>query len=271
MDRTKFRFQLFMREEVLPGHLLSSTVMWSALDRGTAVSDAFAPLGPTSASTHLPCSSRRGDRSVSREGSRELESDQNVGISSAAGSSSLGFGAEQPPPPFADADTEVRLQPRIQAIIRAARHCGVELDANGYKALESSRRATRPRGSEDYSFALSAADLSRWVQNFGIRARAVRLPWCHLMRLRQGGQVVLLLAEGGAALLSGRDAKANVVYLDRINTTAAAPEAVGESSLAEIWNGEAVLMRAQRGKVEPDQPFHGHSIAGLVLQARRSL
>src|SRR3954447_7736771 len=192
MDRTKFRFQLFMREEVLPGHLLSSTVMWSALDRGTAVSDAFAPLGPTSASTHLPCSSRRGDRSVSREGSRELESDQNVGISSAAGSSSLGFGAEQPPPPFADADTEVRLQPRIQAIIRASRHCGIELDASGYKELESSRTAARPRGSEDDSSAPSAADLSRWAQNSGIRARAARLTWRHLIRL-QGGQVVLLL------------------------------------------------------------------------------
>src|SRR4051794_324673 len=54
----------------------------------------FAPLEPSSASTHLPYSSRRGDRSVSREGSRELESDQNA---SAAGSSFLSsFGAEQP-------------------------------------------------------------------------------------------------------------------------------------------------------------------------------
>lgn len=46
----------------------------------------------------------------------------------------------------------------------------------------------------------SAAALSAWLQNAGMWARAVRLPWRQLMRLQDAGPVVLF-TDGGAGLL----------------------------------------------------------------------
>src|SRR5580704_18119415 len=86
------------------------------------------------------------------------------------------------------------LHPRLQAMILAARHHGVELDANEF----------RPTAGEA---APSAAALSDWAQNAGMWSRAVRIRWRHLLRFQEGEPVVLLFTDGTAGLLAGANAE----------------------------------------------------------------
>ena len=44
-------------------------------------------------------------------------------------------------------------------------------------------------------------------------ARAVRISWRHLLRFKESEPVVLLFADGSAALQTGANAEQNVVFL----------------------------------------------------------
>ena len=148
---------------------------------------------------------------------------------------------------------------RLQAVVMAARYYGMELAAEDYRNVELSEIPT-------------AASLAAWAQNAGMWARAVRLRWRHLMRLRETGPVVLLFTDGGAGLLIGSNAEHKVVLVrDPLGPEGDPPIAVDEMRLAEVWAGEALLLRANRGHVEADQPFSLGWLAKLVLGERKSL
>jgi len=135
------------------------------------------------------------------------------------------------------------LHPRLQAVIVVGRHHGFELDPTDYKSL-------------DQSSVPSAQSLSAWVQNAGLWSRAVRLRWRNLLALEDAGPVVLLLNDGSAALLTGGNPEQKVVYLkDPQAAESAAPVAVDELRLTEVWSGETLLMRLNRGIAEADAPF----------------
>ncbi|MFO1061429.1 MAG: peptidase domain-containing ABC transporter [Dongiaceae bacterium] len=149
--------------------------------------------------------------------------------------------------------------PRLQAVLGAARHHGVELDLAEY----------RPQPGDEVP---SAAALSQWAQAGGLWARAVRIGWRQLLKLPDAGPVVLLLADGGAALVTGATAEpAAVLLLDPAAPSGTPPVAVDELRLARVWQGEAVLLRASRGRVAADAPFDLSWLAGLVVQERRQL
>ena len=57
----------------------------------------------------------------------------------------------------------------------------------------------------------------------------------------------------------------------RAGPAADPPVPVDELRLAEVWSGEAVLLRADRGYAEADAPFSLRWLASLVLQEKRSL
>jgi ATP-binding cassette subfamily B protein len=148
---------------------------------------------------------------------------------------------------------------RLEAVVRAARYQGVELDPNEFRAAPG----------EDL---VSAAALSTWAQNNGMWARAVRIGWRHLSRFQDGEPVVLLFTDGSAALLTGANAQQRVVFLtDPTAPEGIAPTAVDELRLREVWSGEAVLIRATRVRTESDAPFSFAWIVGAVAGERRTL
>ena len=103
-------------------------------------------------------------------------------------------------------------------------------------------------------------------------SRAVRLRWRHLMRFHNTGPVVLLFTDGTAGLLTGVNAEHKVVFIkDPTRPRADPPVPVDELRLSEVWGGEAVLLRANRGFAETDAPFSLRWLFGLVLQEKRSL
>jgi ATP-binding cassette, subfamily B, bacterial HlyB/CyaB len=149
--------------------------------------------------------------------------------------------------------------PRVQALVMAAHFYGTELDPADFRSVR------------DQAIA-SAAALSAWARESGLWSRAVRLRWRQLMRLRSSGPAVLLFADGDAGLLTGVNPDQKVVNLKDPRAPAGSPAiAVDELRLAQVWAGEAVLLRANRGIDVSEAPFTMRWLAALVMKERRSL
>ncbi len=170
-----------------------------------------------------------------------------------------GGGTDAGAPIGVSATGEPPMHPRLLAVMMAARYHGIELDPNEYRGTAGD---TSP----------SAASLSAWAQGSGMWARAVRLRWRHLMGFGNTGPVVLLFTDGSAGLLSGVNTEHKVVLIkDPRGPEGDPPVPVDQMRLAEVWTGEAVLLRASRGYAEIDAPFSLRWLASLVLQEKRSL
>ena len=151
------------------------------------------------------------------------------------------------------------IDPRVQAMVMAARFYGTELDPAGF------------HGAPGEAIS-SAASLSAWARESGLWSRAVRLGWRQLMRLQGSGPVVLLFADGDAGLLTGVDPDEKVVKLkDPRAPPGNEAIAVDELRLAQVWPGEVVLLRANRGVEESEAPLTMRWLATLVMSERRSL
>jgi subfamily B ATP-binding cassette protein HlyB/CyaB len=149
--------------------------------------------------------------------------------------------------------------PRVQAVILAARFYGMELDGAEFRRAPGDTAA-------------SAAALSVWAQESGLWARAVRLGWRQLMRLHDTGPVVLLFNDGSAGLLTGTNPDHQVVMLKDPTASASEPAvAVDEMRLSQVWSGEAVLIRANRGIAESDAPFTMRWLWAVVGNERKSM
>lgn len=153
--------------------------------------------------------------------------------------------------------------PRLLAVVACARHHGVELRPQDY----------RPAPDEAVP---SPASLARWAREAGLVAKAERVRWRALFRLR-GSQtppppVILLLRDGTAGLMVGADSERNVVWVrDPRAAAGELPVAVDELRLGELWDGEVLLIRPRRAASENEQPFSLRWLLGLVLLERRSL
>jgi subfamily B ATP-binding cassette protein HlyB/CyaB len=176
---------------------------------------------------------------------------------------------EQPEPLVASVDDDTgapsdsrdrrAIDPRLQAIVTAARFYGTELDPADF------------RGTRDEAMA-SAASLSAWAREAGLWSQAVRLRWRQLMRLQDSGPVVLLFTDGGAGLLTGVDPARNAVMLEDPRAPAGSPTiAVDELRLTQVWAGEVVLLRATRGIGEAEAPFTMRWLGAVVMKERGSL
>ncbi len=150
----------------------------------------------------------------------------------------------QPPPPSP-------LDVRLLAVMAAARFHGAELDREDLRF---------PSGE-----APSPAMLVEWVRQSGLWVRAARMRWRNLLTMQSSGPVVLLLADGSAALMIKADPSRNIVWLKSpSNTFDTEGVAVDELRLAQVWNGETMLIRATRGSGQDNEPFSALWIARLV-------
>ena len=158
------------------------------------------------------------------------------------GSNTLGGDRDAPPTP---------LELRLRALGEAARFHGTELDRDDLRV---------PEGEMP-----SPAVLVEWVRAAGLWARAVRLRFRNLLAIQSGGPIVLLLNDGSAALMVRADPARNVVWLrDPMATSNEHAVAVDELRLSQVWGGEAVLVRRERGVTFDDEPFTFGWLARMV-------
>ncbi len=156
-------------------------------------------------------------------------------------------------------ESEEQLHPRLRAMIQVARYHGVELDPAEFRnAIDE----TTP----------TAAALSAWAQSGGMWSRAVRIGWRHLTKFNEFEPVVLLFADGSAAILVGVAADTRAVRLRSATSIADAPAVeVDELRLSRVWDGDAILLRGMRGQAPADRLFNLRWLIDLVLQERKPL
>ena len=154
---------------------------------------------------------------------------------------------------------EERIDPRVRAVSLAGRYYGMELDEADFR---------RPSGETH----ASAASLAAWAQGCGLWAKGVRINWRQLLRIQAAGPVVLLFTDGSAGLMTAANAESRVVSIKDPTSPISEPAVVvDETRLAQVWSGEAVLIRANRGIAESDAPFNRAWLVNLVRQEHRSL
>jgi ATP-binding cassette, subfamily B, bacterial HlyB/CyaB len=177
----------------------------------------------------------------------ELEAQPGGSVGGGHGGMSLG----------ADAPRSGPLHPRLLALMMAGRYFGLELDPVDYRSDAGNPLPT-------------AASLSAWAQAAGMWSRAVRLRWRHLMSFQDSSPVVLLFNDGTAGLLTGASVEHKIVLIrDPRAPEADPPVQVDEMRLAEVWSGEAILLRAHRGHTDADPPFSVRWLFGLMgLEAK---
>ena len=152
---------------------------------------------------------------------------------------------------------------RLKAVAAVARHHGLDLHPEDFRAAPNEAIP-------------SPASLVAWAREQGLSAKADRVRWKQLFKL-QGTEtpvppIVLLLKDGGAALLIGSDPTRNVVWLrDPAAGSGESAVAVDELRLAQSWSGEILLIRRQRGATEGEKPFSLGWLMGLVAREKRSL
>ena len=162
--------------------------------------------------------------------------------------------------PFAGSASETgEIHPRLRAVMAAARFHGLEIDPGDFPAV---RAHSVP----------SMVALAAWAQGAGLWARAARLSWRQLIRLRDCGPVVLLFTDGSAGVMTGVGAACNLVFLKDPCASAGEPAvAVDELRLERAWAGETLLVRARRGRDNTDPPFTLSWLASLIVQERALL
>ena len=185
------------------------------------------------------------DTDESFEPSAALESTGGAANGSTAGGSEYGLPHE----------TEMR----VRAVVAVARYHGIDLDRNELR-LKPGAEPPVP------------AALIEWVRSGGLWARAERLTWRNLMKLNGPAPVVLLFKDGGAGVLTGVNVERRVVFIRDPRLSQNEPAVpVDELRLSQVWNGEALMVRRQRGVADEDKPFDSAWIASMIIREKAIL
>jgi ATP-binding cassette subfamily B protein len=154
------------------------------------------------------------------------------------------------------AETLTPAELRIRAGIAVARYFGVDLDIGSY------------RGQADEPYP-SPASLAQWLDESALSAKAIKLKWSSLFRVREAEPVILLLRDGTAAILVGADRGRAIVWIKAPTARDLEPPvAVDRMRLEAAWAGDSVLVRRPVGAAEGEAPFTLGWIAGKIFQEK---
>ncbi|WP_298222933.1 peptidase domain-containing ABC transporter [Acidocella sp.] len=160
-------------------------------------------------------------------------------------------------------DANLHLRPqceaRLAALINVARYHGVEMNLEALRLRPGDQAPNPP-------------ELLSWLREAGLWARGLQMNYRQLIKIDAPAPIVLLLDDGGAALLVGRDRTRNLLVLrDPKQPASAAPVLVDELRLKQVWSGACFLIRASRHGTLEEQPFNLGLVARLVWGDRNIL
>jgi ATP-binding cassette, subfamily B, bacterial HlyB/CyaB len=128
-----------------------------------------------------------------------------------------------------------------------------------------------------HDHAPSSADapferLVRCARKAGLKAKALKLDWSGVTRLRKALPVVICLKNGSCMVLTRvdvRDKDNPVVTLQDPNASEDAPLAIDRVRFEDSWTGDALLVRREYALSDEEQPFTLGLIVSLVFRERR--
>lgn len=134
------------------------------------------------------------------------------------------------------------LHVRLTGAMEVARYHGIEPDPDEVRVDATQAEPSAPV-------------LVEWLRESGLWARAAQLTYRQLMKIESPAPILLLLSDGGAALVVGRDLEHGSMLVRDLNTRGAEPVPVDELRLSQVWDGTAVLARALRDASQGEAPF----------------
>lgn len=156
--------------------------------------------------------------------------------------------------------TELRekaLAPRLAAAQAVGSRLGVDLDRRLLALL-------------DGAAGIEAPEIVRCLEDAGLVARALPLGWSDLVSLARGGTpTILLLKDGGAALLDGASPDGAVVTLRNPQAPGAAAQEVDQQRLSAFWLGAGVVTRTAHAEEGEELPFGATWIRQAILREGR--
>ncbi len=151
------------------------------------------------------------------------------------------------------------LHSRVAAVIFVARYHGVEIYPESLKLSAAGQPPTPP-------------ELIEWLRESGLWARGGMMNFRQLTKIDDPAPIVLLLNDGNAALVVGRDTETNTVLLrDPRGQMSDLPMPIDELRLKQVWSGAVLLIRASRAAAEEDQPFNLAMLGRLVWIEKKTL
>ncbi|MBB3771983.1 HlyB family type I secretion system ABC transporter [Angulomicrobium tetraedrale] len=145
-----------------------------------------------------------------------------------------------------------QLPARLAAATAVARYHGVDPDPREARA-------------DTAGAAPTGGLLVEWFRRSGLWAKSVKLSFRQLMKIDSPAPILLLLTNGDAALVVGRDREHGVLLVrDPLAPTHEPPMAVTELRLKQVWDGETVLVRASRAGNTDEEPFDLGLLTRLV-------
>jgi ABC-type bacteriocin/lantibiotic exporter with double-glycine peptidase domain len=151
------------------------------------------------------------------------------------------------------------VQSRLAAVMNVARYHGVEMDLESLRIQPDQPAPTPPV-------------LIDWLKEAGLWARGLPMTFRQLMAIDNPAPIILLLDDGGAALVVGRNRDAQALMLRDPRGRPSDPAvAVDELRLKQVWSGGALLVRANRTGVEEEPAFNLGMLARLVWLDKATL
>jgi ATP-binding cassette, subfamily B, bacterial HlyB/CyaB len=110
------------------------------------------------------------------------------------------------------------------------------------------------------------------ARELGLEARALRMTFQELPRIARALPAILRAKDGGALILEearSDPAKGTVAVIRDPGATDDVVLAIDELHLAEVWEGEAILIKRRHSVTDEQQPFGLAWLFGQVLRERR--
>jgi ATP-binding cassette subfamily B protein len=158
--------------------------------------------------------------------------------------------------PFDEAPTDT-----LSALVRVARSHGVDLTVD-------SLRSTYVVSSGQ----VATATLVAIASDAGLEAKCIRPKWRELPRLGNILPAIIRLKDGGSAVMISvvtSPQTGQVVMVENPESGLEAEVALDEAHLAELWNGEIILIKRKHKLDDESQPFGLPWLAGQVWREKR--
>jgi len=149
----------------------------------------------------------------------------------------------------------------LRALAAVACRLGIDVSVDQLR-----RRFALQRGEPDTPTLVALA------RELGLEAQVLRMTFQDLPRIARALPAILRAKDGGALILEDAradPAKGTVAVIRDPNSIEDVVVAIDELHLAEVWEGEAILVKRRHSATDEQQPFGMAWLAGQVLRERR--
>jgi ATP-binding cassette, subfamily B, bacterial HlyB/CyaB len=156
---------------------------------------------------------------------------------------------------------EVPMSSSLRALVIVGSRLGLDVSVDQLR-----RRFALPPGEPDTRTLIAVA------REIGLDAEALRMTFQQLPRIARALPAILRAKDGGALILEEARtdrAKGTVAVIRDPNATDGVVLAIDELHLAEVWEGEAILIKRHHSVTDEQRPFGIPWLLGQVLRERK--